>query len=179
MTHPAHTRDANRWRGLRRCWRHLATDHHSARRAFPQTLLKAIETAIADGERRHRGQVRFVVEPALPFPRVLAGLSPRERALEVFGLVRIWDTEDNAGVLVYLLLADRDVEIVADRGIHRQVGAAEWEAVCQAMERAFRDGRFADGAQVGIARINALLETYFPRGAPASGNELPDRPVIL
>jgi uncharacterized membrane protein len=171
--------DAHRWRSVRRCWRHLATDHRSARRAFPAALLETVESAIAGGERRHRGQVRFVVEPSLPLPRVLAGLSPRERALEVFGLMRVWDTEDNAGVLVYLLLADRDVEIVADRGIDRHVGAAEWEAVCRTMEDAFRDGRFADGAQAGIARINALLETHFPRRAAGAGNELPDQPVIL
>jgi uncharacterized membrane protein YgcG len=179
MTHPTHVHGAKRWRSPRRCWTHLATDHRSARRAFPATLLTAIEAAIAEGERRHRGQVRFVVEPALPLPRVLAGLSPRERALEVFGLMRIWDTEDNAGVLVYLLLADRDVEIVADRGIHRHVGTAEWEAVCRTMEHAFRDGRFAEGAQAGVARINALLETHFPRVAAGGANELPDRPVIL
>ena len=171
------------WRRSGRFWRHLVTDHGSARRAFPAPALAAIETAIAEGERRHRGQVRFVVEPALPLPRVLAQLPPRERALEVFGLLRIWDTEDNAGVLVYLLLADRDVEIVADRGIDARVGAAEWEAVCRGMEAAFREGRYAEGVEAGIARINALLAGHFPRrhgdagGDP--GNELPDRPVLL
>ena len=171
------------WRRSGRFWRHLVTDHGSARRAFPAPALAAIETAIAEGERRHRGQVRFVVEPALPLPRVLAGLPPRERALEIFGLLRIWDTEDNAGVLVYLLLADRDVEIVADRGIDARVGTAEWEAVCRAMEAAFREGRYAEGVEAGIARINALLAGQFPRGHGDAGgdpgNELPDRPVLL
>ena len=167
------------WRRLGRFWRHLATDHRSARRAFPEAALHRIEAAIAAGEEHHRGQVRFVVEPALPLARVLKALPPRERALEVFGLMRVWDTEDNAGVLVYLLLADRDVEIVADRGIHRKVGAAEWEAVCRSMETAFRDGRFAEGAEAGIARINALLAQHCPRSAGDAANELPDRPVIL
>ena len=167
------------WRRTYRFWRHLATDHRSARRAFPDTVMRRIEAAIATGEQDHRGQVRFVVEPALSLARVLKAFPPRERALEVFGLMRIWDTEDNAGVLVYLLLADRDVEIVADRGIHRHVGAAEWEALCRVMETAFRDGRYAEGAETGIARINALLARHFPRAARVGGNELPDRPVIL
>jgi uncharacterized membrane protein len=171
------------WRRSGRFWRHLVTDHGSARRAFPAKALAAIEAAIAEGERHHRGQVRFVVEPALPLARVLAKLPPRERALEVFGLLRIWDTEDNAGVLVYLLLADRDVEIVADRGIDARVGAAEWEAVCRAMEAAFREGRYAEGVEAGIARINALLAGHFPRrqgiAGDDPGNELPDRPVLL
>lgn len=167
------------WRRPRRFWRHLATDHRSAGRAFPDTVLRRIEATIAAGERLHCGQVRFVVESALPLARVAKALSPRERALEVFGLMRVWDTEDNAGVLVYVLLADRDVEIVADRGIHRKVGAPEWEDVCRAMEAAFRDGRFAEGAEAGVGRVNALLTQHFPRGPGDAANELPDRPVIL
>jgi uncharacterized membrane protein len=167
------------WQRSGRLWRHLVTDHRFARRAFPAPVLRRIEAAIAAGERTHRGEVRFVVEPALPLASVVKALAPRERALEIFGLLRIWDTEDNAGVLVYLLLADRDVEIVADRGVHRAVGAAEWEAVCRDMEAAFRDGRFAEGAEAGIAQINALLARHFPTGATAQANELPDRPLIL
>ena len=123
--------------------------------------------------------MRFAVEPALPLARVLRGASPRERALEVFGDLRIWDTEENCGVLVYLLLADRDVEIVADRGIHAHVGAAAWEAICRKMETAFRAGRFTDGVEAGIAAINALLARHYPREGPGADNELPDRPVVL
>jgi len=167
------------WRRPNRFWRHLVTDHRTARRAFPEAALQRIEMAIAAGEQRHRGQVRFVIEPALPLARVVKAMPPRERALEVFGLARVWDTEDNAGVLVYLLLADRDVEIVADRGIHRRVGDAEWAAVCRRMEAAFRDGRYAEGAEGGIGEINALLERHFPRDGAAASNELPDRPVVL
>jgi uncharacterized membrane protein len=167
------------WRRPYRFFRHLATDHGSARRAFPAAALATIETAIADGERRHRGQVRFVCEASLPLPRVLQGLSPRDRALEVFGLLRIWDTEDNCGVLIYLSLADRDVEIVADRGIHRHVGDAAWEAVCRRMEAAFRERRFADGVVQGIGEVNALLARHFPQDRAAAPNELPDRPLVL
>ncbi len=162
-----------------RLWRHLATDQGSVRRRFPDAVLGRVEAAIADGERQHRGQVRFAVEPSLPLARVLRGVTPRERALEVFGLLRIWDTEENCGVLVYLLLADRDVEIVADRGIHGHVGTAAWEAVCRKMEAAFREGRFAEGVEAGIAEINALLATHYPRESGTGGNELPDTPAVL
>src|SRR5213078_258951 len=109
--------------------RHVVTDHLSVKRAFAPDVLSHIEHAIAAGERTHRGQVCFAVEGSLPPLRVLRKLTPRERALEVFGLLRVWDTEENAGVLVYLLLADRDVEIVADRGIHRVVGDAGWKSI--------------------------------------------------
>jgi len=162
-----------------RFFRHLATDHGSVRRRFPAAVLARIEAAVADGEKHHRGQVRFAVEPSLPLARVLRGVTPRERALEVFGLLRIWDTEENCGVLVYLLLADRDVEIVADRGIHGRVGGPVWEAVCRKMEAAFREGRFAEGVEAGLAEISALLARHYPREGGAGPNELPDRPVVL
>ena len=164
---------------LRRFFLHLATDHGSVRRAFPEKALARIEALIAEGERRHRGQVRFAVEPSLPPARVLAGVTPRERAIDVFGLLRIWDTEENCGVLVYLLLADRDVEIVADRGIHRRVGTKAWDAVCRKMETAFRGGRFSQGVEAGLAEINALLAEHFPRAGDPGSNELPDRPIVL
>jgi uncharacterized membrane protein len=164
---------------VQRFFRHLATDDRSARRALDKSALARIEQLIAEGEQRHRGQVRFAVEPALPLARVWRQVSPRERALEVFARLRVWDTEDNCGVLVYLLLADRDVEIVADRGIHARVGTAAWEAVCGKMEAAFRERRFAVGAETGIADINALLIRHFPRDGLAGRNELPDTPVVL
>lgn len=170
---------AMRWQRPGRFFRHLATDHGSARRAFPAASLATIEAAIAEGEQRHRGQVRFVVEASLPLARVLRRLAPRERALEVFGGTHVWDTEENCGVLVYVLLADRAVEIIADRGIHARVGAGAWEAVCRKMEEAFRRGRFADGAAVGIAEINALLAQHYPRDGRAGPNELPDKPLVL
>ena len=167
------------WPLPRRLARHLSTDAGKVRRIFDAEALQRIERAILLGERSHRGQVRFAVEPALPLPRVVKRLSPRERALEVFALSRIWDTEDNCGVLVYLLLADRNVEIVADRGIHRRVGDAAWEAICKEMEGAFRAGRFVDGVERGIGAIDALLAQHFPRTDGASSNELPDQPIVL
>src|SRR5207249_7140295 len=126
-------------RRAHRLLRHVITDHLSVRRAFPHAALARIEQAIAAGERTHRGQVCFAVEGALPPLRVLRTIGPRERALEVFGLLRVWDTEENAGVLIYLLLADRDVEIIADRGIDRRVASSEWVAICRRMEAAFAE----------------------------------------
>lgn len=167
------------WSLPRRLARHLGTDAGTVRRILDAATLQSIERAIALGERTHRGQVRFAVEAALPLPRVMTRLSPRERALEVFALSRIWDTEENCGVLVYLLLADRDVEIVADRGIHRRVGDAAWEAICKEMEAAFRAGRFAEGVEKGIGAINRLLAAHFPRADGQSSNELPDQPIML
>ncbi len=148
-------------------------------RLFGTAGLDRIERAIGEGERLHRGQVRFAIEAALPLQRVMRQLTPRERALEVFGLSRTWDTEENCGVLLYLLLADRDVEIVADRGIHRRVGQATWEAICTTMEAAFRQGRFVEGSIAGIEAVNAVLAEHFPRGDTVGTNELPDRPLVL
>ena len=181
-----HSADAARKHGptqapaprLKRFARHLATDHHAVRRKFPREALARIEAAIGAGEKSHAGQVRFVVEAALPLALVLARQTPRERALDVFGRLRIWDTEGNSGVLVYLLLADRRVEIIADRGIHRKVGEGAWRSICRTMESAFRERRFADGAVAGIEAVSALLSRHFPR-AGESHNELPDRPILL
>jgi hypothetical protein len=167
------------WRRPLRWWRHLLADPRSVRRAFDAEALVRIEAAIASGERAHRGQVCFAVEGGLPMGRVMRRLAPRERALEVFGLLRVWDTEENSGVLLYVLLADRDVEIVADRGIHGHVGTAAWEAVCRKMEAAFRDGRYTEGVEAGIAEINALLARHYPRQDRAGTDELPNRPVVL
>jgi uncharacterized membrane protein len=165
---------------LRRVVRHIATDQRSVRRVFPESALAAIEAAIAAGEQRHRGQVCIAIEPALPPVRVLRHVTPRERALEVFGLLRVWDTEENAGVLLYLLLADRDVEIVADRGIHRKVGDEAWQTLCTALEAEFRAGRYADGVVHAVTRIADILATHFPRGGDtAVADELPNRPAIL
>jgi uncharacterized membrane protein len=163
---------------LVRLWRHLVTDRGSVRRAFPEASLAAIEAAIAAGETRHRGQLCVAIEAALPPGRALGPTSPRDRALEVFGLLRVWDTEENAGVLVYVLLADRDVEIVADRNIHRLVGDAYWQAQCAVMEAEARAGRLADGVLKAVDAISGTLATHFPR-AGTGPNEIPDRPTLL
>jgi len=163
---------------VRRFLRHLVTDRWVARGVFPPRTMAAIEAAIEREEARHDGEVRFAVEAALPFGALFAGASARERAIELFSRLRIWDTEQNAGVLVYVLLADRDVEIVADRGIHSRVGEAAWESICGAMQREFAERRFEEGAILGVRAISDLLATHFPPRA-VNPDELPNRPVLL
>jgi uncharacterized membrane protein len=166
------------WQRPYRFWRHVFTDEASARRTFSEADLDRLQRAIVAGEATHRGEVCIAIEPALPLWRVLRKLSPSERALEVFGVLRVWDTEENIGVLIYLLLADRDVEIVADRAIHQRVGQGAWEAICKEMESAFREGRFVEGVEEGIRQISALIAAHFP-GDGRDVSELPDRPVVL
>ena len=158
--------------------RHLASPPWRVRTTFPAHTMRTIEQAIRESEAGHNGQIRFAVEAALEVMPLLRNQSARERAIEVFSLLRVWDTEHNNGVLVYLLLADRDVEIIADRGIHRRVGADEWEPICREMEQAFRKGRFVDGVIGGIRAVSAHLTRHYP-GKDRHPNELPDSPVVL
>jgi len=137
--------------------------------------MRAIEKAIAEEERRHAGQLRFAVEASLPLGELLRGIDARRRAVDWFSRLRIWDTEHNSGVLIYVLLADRRVEIVADRGIHGKAGNAAWEAICGEMQREFARGEYERGAVVGIRAIGDLLAGHFPGG----GAELPNKPVVL
>ncbi len=159
--------------------RHLFLDDLALRRAFPAAALEAIARAVAEQEKRHRGELRVAIEGGLPIQALAAGRTAHERALEQFTRLRVWDTEDNAGVLVYLLLADHRVEIVADRGIHARVGAAAWETICGAMQRAFAAGRFEEGVRIGLSSVSDLLAQHFPAQAGANLNELPDKPVLL
>ena len=161
-----------------RLLRHLLTDHHRVKRAFPPAAMRAIEKAIGEEEKRHGGQLRFAVEASLPIADLFHGVDSRHRAIGWFGRLRVWDTHHNSGVLIYLLLADRRVEIVADRGIHSKVGAAAWEAICGEMQQEFARGQFERGAVIGIRAISDLLAEHFPPSGE-SANELPDKPVVL
>lgn len=163
---------------FKRVLRHLSSGNAAVRRAFSHSALDAIERAIREVEMQCDGQIRFSVEAALDLAPLLAGQSARERAVEVFSQLRIWDTEHNNGVLIYLLLADRDVEIVADRGVHAKVGQEAWEAICQEMEAAFRDGKYQEGVLAGIHSAGRLLAQHYPRTGEKA-NELPDRPVLM
>jgi uncharacterized membrane protein len=158
--------------------RHLSTGRAAVRRAFPSRTLDAIERAIGEAESKHDGQIRFAVEAALELAPLLAGQTGQQRAVEVFSKLRVWDTEHNNGVLIYLLLADRDVEIIADRGIHARLGQETWEAICRDMEAAFRNGEFEVGVLAGIHAVGEHLARHFSaRGNKP--NEMPDRPVVL
>ena len=156
---------------------HLLTTHGQVSRAFPRGALNAIEKAIKSSETTHAGEIRFAVEGALDGMPLFKGQSPRERALELFAQLRIWDTEHNNGLLIHLLLADRAVEIVADRGIHAKVGADEWRKVCHQMETAFKQSNYEGGVISGVQAVTQHLVRHFP--ADVRGNELPDRPVML
>ena len=162
---------------IRRILRHVAHTRFALRRAFPRRALEAIGRAVTAGEQRHSGEVRCVIEGELGFEALLAGQPARERALEVFSLERVWDTAANNGVLVYLLLADHDVEIVADRGCNDRVAPSEWQAICAAMEQRFRAGDFVVGLIAGIEAVHGLLAREFPAAA-SGGNELPDQPRL-
>ncbi len=158
--------------------RHLFALPFTLRRRFPASLLAEIETAIRDSEKRHNGEIRFAIETALPFSALIRNVSARQSAIEAFSDLRVWDTRDNSGVLIYLLLADHDLEIVADRGIAEKVGQGEWDDIAHAMEEHFRAGNFRAGALEGIRRVHELLAAHFPPGA-RNANELSDKPVIL
>lgn len=163
---------------LKRILRHLAYPDWMVRRAFPARVQRRIEEEVRGSERRHRGELKFALEGGLDLLPVLRGVTARQRAIELFSLLRVWDTEENSGVLIYLQLADRDIEIVSDRGIAAKVEPAQWEAICRRMEQAFRERRFEEGVRDGIADVTALLARHFPaRGE--NPDELPDRPVVL
>ena len=163
---------------IKRFFKHILTAPWLVRRYFPQAAMRNIEQAIGQSESTHSGEIRFVVESALHPYELLSGKTPKQRARELFASLGIWDTAHNNGVLIYLLLADRDVEIVADRGIHGHVGSQGWEVICREMETAFRQGQFEAGVLLGIQQINKVLQQHFP-ATGANENELPDAPLVL
>jgi uncharacterized membrane protein len=163
---------------LARFWRHVAMTPMKSARCFPPATLDAIQHAVAASESRHRGEVAFVVEAELTSAQLWAGVTSRDRAMELFALRGVWNTEENNGVLIYVLLADRHVEIVADRGVDRVAGHEEWERICHMMEAHFRERRYAEGGVAGVEAVSRVLEAHFPaRGEPR--NEIADRPARL
>jgi hypothetical protein len=163
---------------LKRILKHLAYPRWRLHRAFPRAVLRAIEAAVAASEVSHRGELRFAVEGGLDLHHLIRASDARTRAIEVFSQLRVWDTEENSGVLIYVQLVDRRVEIVADRGIHRCVGDAAWQTICGDMETAFATGRFEAGAITGIEAIGHLLAEHFPARAD-NPDELPNTPTLL
>lgn len=164
--------------GIARIGKHLLANRSRVNRAFPKASLDAIEQAIKASETTHAGQIRFVVEGALDGRPLFRDQSARERALDLFSRLRIWDTAHNSGVLIYVLLADRNVEIVADRGIDAAVGHAVWQQICAAMEIEFGKNHFEQGVIAGIQAVTRHLVTHFPKSR-AGRNELPDTPLVL
>ncbi len=156
--------------------RHLLIPDWIARRAFPGETLRRIGDAIAESEKRHRGEIRFALEAGLA--PALVKLSTRARARQVFAQLGVWDTEENSGVLIYVQLVDRRIEVVADRGITLKVAQAEWDAVCRAMEHAFTQHQYGAGALTAIEAVTGILARHFPASG-VNPNELPDRPAVI
>ena len=163
---------------IKRIVKHLLMTDGQIKRAFPAGAMHQIEAAIKASEGTHAGEIRFAVEGGLDGSPLFNGQSARDRAVELFSQLRVWDTQDNTGVLIYLLLADRAVEIVADRGIHAKVDAQAWSTVCRQMEAAFRQSDFEAGVLAGVQAVTAHLAKHFP-AAGHNRNELPDKPVVF
>jgi uncharacterized membrane protein len=161
-----------------RICRHLVASRAATRRRFPPKVLESIEAAISVVETRTSAEIRFVVETALEGPDLRARISPRDRAMQVFSDLHIWDTELRNGVLIYVLMADRDVEIFADRGATQRIAQEDWEGVCRLMEVHFREKRFAEGALAGVEAVGRLLEHHFPAQG-RNRDELPNQPSLL
>jgi uncharacterized membrane protein len=168
------------WTSLSRTVKHLWLDADDTRRAIPADMLERLQRRVAASEQRHSGEIRICVEAGLPLSYLWRGAAARERAITMFGKLRVWDTEDNNGVLIYLLLADHAIEIVADRGLARHVGAEQWQAMVARMAEAFREKRYEDGLTQALEETSALLMTHFALAAAgkANPNELPDAPVL-
>ena len=164
---------------LLRIIKHRWLDETDTRRALGHGALERIEARIAESERHHRGEIRACVESGLPLSYLWRDADARERAVAMFGKLRVWDTEENTGVLIYLLLAEHRIELVADRGLSRHVDAQRWQALVVEMSAAFRAGRFEDGLSLAIDRVDRLLAHHFP-AAPGTHNpdELPNTPVL-
>jgi uncharacterized membrane protein len=165
--------------GIARWLHHLWIGPMHVRAAFPDGAYARIERTIADGERRHRAELRFAVESSLATGQLWRAMHARERALEVFSRFRIWDTEEDNGVLVYLLWADRAVEIVADRGARRTIDAAVWERACAQLADGCRGGQPIEGAVACLATLNDALALAYPADGRANPDELPNTPIVL
>ena len=164
---------------ISRLLKHRLWDERDTRRALPPAALARIEARVAASEQRHNGEIRICIEAGLPLGYLWQGLRARDRAVTLFGKLRVWDTEHNNGVLVYLLLADRAIEIVADRGLDRQVSQAQWQALLAPMQQAFRDGRFEAGLNQAVDALDGLLTQHFALLAgQRNPDELPNRPEV-
>lgn len=168
------------WASLTRTLKHLWLDADDTRRAIPPDMLARLQQRVAASEQRHSGEIRICVEAGLPLSYLWRGASARERALTMFGKLRIWDTEHNNGVLIYLLLADHAIEIVADRGLARHVDDSQWQAMVVHMAEAFRENRYEDGLTQALEETSALLMAHFAvtDAGTANPNELPDSPAL-
>jgi uncharacterized membrane protein len=162
-----------------RIFKHIWKDESDVRRALPAELLARMAQRVVASEQRHTGEIRICVEAGLPWSYLKRHAPPRERAVTMFGKLRVWDTEHNNGVLIYLLLADRAIELVADRGLNRHVSPAQWQAMVSRLGAAFAEGRFEDGLTQALEEVSAVLVAHFPNEpGTLRRNEQPDEPVV-
>ncbi len=163
---------------VRRAIRHEFFGARAVRALLPDSSMLKIEAAITAGELRHSAEIRFVIEASLDLAQVWSGITPRQCALKVFSDLRVWDTEANNGVLLYVLMADRSVEVIADRAVARLVAQSSWDALCQQLALAYRAGDYLEGTLTAITELHRLIEPHFP---PSANNpdELPNRPLII
>ncbi len=162
---------------IARVLRHMASP--SVRRTFPAATLQAITDAIAAGERRHGGQVMFAVEADLPLAALWRHVTPRQAAECAFSRLRTWDTAANNGVLIYLLLADHAIEIVADRGLQGGVAETQWQAICAHLRVGLQGGDPEAALVLAINEVSDLLAGHFPPSTRSHEDALPDTPQIL
>ena len=164
---------------LQRIFKHRWLDEADTRRAIPPVVMERLAQHVADSERRHTGEIRIYVEAGLPLSYLWRDATPRERALAMFGKLGVWDTEQNNGVLIYLLLAEHAIEVVADRGLSRHVSPQQWQQIVGHMGAEFRAGRYEQGLRQAVDEVTALLVRHFPAAPGAdNANELPDQPVL-
>ena len=167
------------WQKLKRILTHRWMDDTDTHRAVPPDLLRHLTRRVAASERRHTGEVRICVEAGLPMSYLWRGASARERAVMMFAKLRVWDTEHNNGVLIYVLLADHAIELVADRGINQHVSAAQWQVMVQHLSEAIKDGRYEDGLTQALEEVSAVLVQHFPLAeGKFNPDELPNAPVL-
>ena len=162
----------------KRAWRHMTSGTSAGKRAFPPATLQAIEQAITLGEQRHRAEVRLIVEPGLDARAAFNNVTNRQRARALFAQYGVWDTEENCGVLIYINLAAREVDIVADRHVSRLVADAEWQTICRTMTTGFAQGDYHSPTLSALEQLNTLLARHYPADRTRP-NQLPNDAVIL
>ena len=171
------------WPGrIARLLKHRWWDESEGGRALPRAALDRLQARVAESERAHSGEIRVCVEASLPLSYLWRDATARDRAVAMFGKLRVWDTEANNGVLIYLLLAEHAIELVVDRGLARHVDEARWRQLVHGLGSELRAGRFEQGLLQTIAEVDILLRQHFPwtdEGGQRNPNELPDRPHLL
>ncbi len=175
-----HTPQQSLWAKLQRLLRHHWQGRHPAQRALPPEALERLLQRVRASEAQHSGEIRLCIEAALPISYLWRGLAARQRAVMLFGKLRVWDTAHNNGVLIYLLLAERAIEIVADRGLQPYVSEAQWQSMAQGMSAAFAQGRYEDGLNQALGEVSAVMLQHFTLAAGEQHqNQLPDQATIL